>query len=205
MQRVPCQRIYSKIDHIKIRQKAWYQANIEALSKKWRAYGIENREKINQKSRAWYAANKDRVSENGRAWRSANREARAASCRNRRRMKYSADGKHTAFEVLSIFEHQRGLCAACNCKLLKSGRERFHVDHITPLLRGGSNDKYNLQCLCPFCNLSKGAKDPIQWAEQNGRLLLPCTFRHNLANQRRDVLDCPFAKQKTKHKKVYDP
>lgn len=160
-----------KIDHIKIRQKAWYQANIEALSKKWRAYGIENREKINQKSRAWYAANKDRVSENGRAWRSANREARAASCRNRRRMKYSADGKHTAFEVLSIFEHQRGLCAACNCKLLKSGRERFHVDHITPLLRGGSNDKYNLQCLCPFCNLSKGAKDPIQWAEQNGRLL----------------------------------
>jgi 5-methylcytosine-specific restriction endonuclease McrA len=40
-----------------------------------------------------------------------------------------------------------------------------------PLARGGSNDRLNLQCLCPQCNLSKNAKDPIAWAREQGRLL----------------------------------
>jgi len=40
-----------------------------------------------------------------------------------------------------------------------------------PLSRGGSNDKYNLQLLCPTCNLKKSAKDPIDFAQENGNLL----------------------------------
>ncbi|MGI9306110.1 MAG: HNH endonuclease [Gammaproteobacteria bacterium] len=32
----------------------------------------------------------------------------------------------------------------------------LHVDHITPLARGGGNDAGNLQTLCAACNLGKG-------------------------------------------------
>jgi 5-methylcytosine-specific restriction endonuclease McrA len=34
----------------------------------------------------------------------------------------------------------------------------LHVDHITPLARGGTNGKDNLQVLCRECNIGKGSK-----------------------------------------------
>lgn len=40
-----------------------------------------------------------------------------------------------------------------------------------PLARGGGNGIGNIQLLCPPCNLRKGSKDPIKWAQKNGRLL----------------------------------
>jgi 5-methylcytosine-specific restriction endonuclease McrA len=36
--------------------------------------------------------------------------------------------------------------------------DQFHIDHKTPISRGGSNDIGNLQILCPTCNMKKGAK-----------------------------------------------
>lgn len=40
-----------------------------------------------------------------------------------------------------------------------------------PLARGGSNWISNIQLLCPRCNTSKKALDPIVWAQREGRLL----------------------------------
>jgi 5-methylcytosine-specific restriction endonuclease McrA len=34
----------------------------------------------------------------------------------------------------------------------------YHVDHMTPLSRGGSNGPENLVCACRRCNLSKHNK-----------------------------------------------
>jgi 5-methylcytosine-specific restriction endonuclease McrA len=51
---------------------------------------------------------------------------------------------------------------------LKAG---FHVDHKIALANGGTNDRSNIELLCPPCNLRKHAKDPIVWARENGRLL----------------------------------
>ena len=39
----------------------------------------------------------------------------------------------------------------------------YHVDHITSLARGGENKDENIQLLCPKCNLSKGAKGPLEF------------------------------------------
>ena len=47
----------------------------------------------------------------------------------------------------------------------------YHVDHIQPLALGGSNDKANLQLLCPTCNLRKSAKHPVDFMRETGRLL----------------------------------
>lgn len=61
---------------------------------------------------------------------------------------------------------QAGRCACCRKRLAD-----FHVDHIVPLARGGTNDRRNMQVLCPSCNLDKGANDPIEFAQRQGRLL----------------------------------
>ncbi len=50
-------------------------------------------------------------------------------------------------EVLAI-----GICAIC------SSKERLEVDHITPVSRGGGNERGNLQPLCFICNRRKGAR-----------------------------------------------
>ena len=42
---------------------------------------------------------------------------------------------------------------------------------IKPLARGGTNQRTNLQLLCPPCNLSKSAKDPIDFMQSRGFLL----------------------------------
>jgi 5-methylcytosine-specific restriction protein A len=43
------------------------------------------------------------------------------------------------------------LCAIC-------GRPAEHLDHITPLIRAGTDHPTNLQPLCAECNLRKGAE-----------------------------------------------
>jgi len=43
------------------------------------------------------------------------------------------------------------------CRICKS-TDRLSIDHIIPVLHGGSSDDWNLQCLCGRCNSKKGAK-----------------------------------------------
>lgn len=167
-------------------KREWCKENKYRLLEKSRQWKLNNPEKVKAGARAYFAANKsaiaarnkarydadpEKFAEMQRAHRLANPAAFAARCRNRRAMKRAAEGTHTAEDIKAIFESQRGLCATCNKKLFKSGAKTFHVDHIQPLSKGGSNDKYNLQCLCQKCNTSKGAKNPEDWAAQNGRLI----------------------------------
>ena len=78
-----------------------------------------------------------------------------------------AVGVFNKSDVVKKLEQQKFKCVACNTNIKKN----YHVDHIVPLARGGTNWPDNIQCLCPSCNLSKNAKDPIKWAQENGRLL----------------------------------
>jgi len=87
--------------------------------------------------------------------------------RNSRSRRRGAEGKHTKKDVNQIYKLQFGKCINCKKKMGNT----FHVDHIIPISRGGSNYAKNLQILCPKCNLNKHAKDPIIWANENGRLL----------------------------------
>jgi hypothetical protein len=79
-----------------------------------------------------------------------------------------AIGSHTKAEIDDLFKRQRGCCASCRGKF-KNGF--FHRDHIMPLALGGTNDILNIQLLCAPCNLKKNARDPFEWAQENGRLL----------------------------------
>lgn len=69
--------------------------------------------------------------------------------------------------VRELLSMQRWKCAICR----KSVKNGYHLDHIEPLAKGGTNNPNNLQILCPPCNLSKGAKNPIDFMQSIGRLL----------------------------------
>lgn len=136
-----------------------------------RLWAKNNPEKHAEYQSAWKSENKERIASSNRKWQKENPEKISGHRRNRRAKRLMAEGCHTPEDIDAILFSQRGLCANCQSKLFKSGRQKFHVDHVMPLALGGSNWPENLQCLCPTCNLSKGAKHPDDWAAANGRLL----------------------------------
>lgn len=125
--------------------------------RKWRiANDNEFRDRINASNR-----------EAKREWKRNNPEIVQEHSRNRRARVVGAEGSHTADDINDIHARQKYKCAECGVSTMK----KKHIDHIMPLALGGSNWPSNLQILCPFCNDSKGAKHPIEWAARKGRLL----------------------------------
>ena len=59
-------------------------------------------------------------------------------------------GKSTKEE---LYKKQRGKCMYCGIKLTI---RYFHLDHKTPVARGGGDNIGNLQLLCAPCNGRKG-------------------------------------------------
>lgn len=85
--------------------------------------------------------------------------------RARRLAAINASAEHyTKGHVLYLFDKQQAKCMACGGDIA----DRFHVDHIYPLARGGSNGFSNIQLLCPTCNIRKHVKDPIAFLVENG-------------------------------------
>lgn len=68
--------------------------------------------------------------------------------------------------VAFLIRMQENRCAACKKKL-----NRYHVDHIIPIAKGGQHERSNVQILCPTCNSRKSAKDPIRFMQEMGFLL----------------------------------
>jgi 5-methylcytosine-specific restriction endonuclease McrA len=127
----------------------------------------KHKEKRLATAKRWRASNPELASQISREWKERNPEAAAALRRNYKARKREAEGHHTGDDIKMLMAAQRGKCAYCFTKLLPG----FHVDHIEPLSKGGSNWPSNLQLLCAQCNLSKRDKLPHVFAQESGRLL----------------------------------
>lgn len=62
---------------------------------------------------------------------------------------------------------QKMRCANCMESLVAG----YHLDHITPISKGGAHEMGNVQLLCPPCNRKKRDMLPHEWASLNGRLV----------------------------------
>lgn len=111
-------------------------------------------------SRKWRADNPGKSAALQKAWREKNPEKRRSNKRARKAAKRIT-------LVRELTKLQRGRCAYCRVRL----GDQFHVDHVTPLKRGGPDHRANLQLACVGCNQSKGARDPVEFAQSKGLLL----------------------------------
>jgi hypothetical protein len=57
-----------------------------------------------------------------------------------------------------IMERDGAVCIYCGCT-----DGPFHIDHVQPVARGGTDDPSNLVVACAFCNMSKGPKSLEEW------------------------------------------
>lgn len=72
-------------------------------------------------------------------------------------------GRHSKRDIERQYCSQKGKCWHCGKPL----NNKFHVDHLIPLSRGGTDFSNNIVCSCSECNLSKNNKLCSEW---NGRL-----------------------------------
>lgn len=130
-------------------------------------YYLRNRPASLAKNRAWYEKNREHALAQMAAHAKAHPEKVRANARNRRARERNAPGSHSGDDVLAILAAQRGRCGYCRIKL----GDHYHVDHIVALVKGGTNDRRNIQILCRLCNQRKHARDPIDFARIMGRML----------------------------------
>lgn len=151
-------------------KRAYREANKEQIASYQRSYNpeyrVRNAERLADYGYKWRARNSERRSLVRRAYREANPDKIRANEQRRRARLLNADGHYTGEDVRTQFERQKGHCYYCHEKL----GDKYHVDHIVPLARGGSNWPENIVIACRHCNESKGAKLPHEWP-QGGRLL----------------------------------
>lgn len=147
--------------------RAYYEKNKDIVKAKTSAYAKVNSTAVSERQAAYYEAHREERLAKQKAWSKANPDVRRAQSHKRRARALAASGEHTAADVRDIGRLQKWKCAICRCSL-KGGK---HVDHIVPLTKGGSNDRTNLQLLCPTCNVRKHAKDPIDYMQSRGFLL----------------------------------
>jgi 5-methylcytosine-specific restriction endonuclease McrA len=161
-----------------------------ARARRWRAKNPEKRreadkrqrekhhDKVLERTRSWRERNKDHVKQyikrydyhnrnrekaSARTcrWAKENPEKHLANCHKRRARVLGAEGFYTPEDIQKILADQNGLCVGINCG--KDISKRFTIDHIIPLVRGGSNWPANLQLTCKSCNCKKGKRTMEEW------------------------------------------
>jgi hypothetical protein len=152
------------------RVAAWEAANPDKV----RAQRAKRAAKHKVYAQRWYQTHRAEVIANVAAWAKANHDhVRTIAARRRaefpelhrtrnrlrHRRARAAPGTHNAQDILAQYEAQGGCCYWCG----KPVGASYHVDHVIPLTRGGSNGPENLVISCPTCNLRKGNKLPGEW------------------------------------------
>lgn len=178
-------KAYRKSDAAKDSRKRSVAKRPEHYAAKQRAWEAANREHRNERAREAYSRDpevgrskslrhlnrpgvREKVAQRAREAKKRPEVRARLNINKQNRWIRASGGKLSRGLIGQLMLLQRGKCANCNCDLSSSGHQ---MDHITPLVRGGEHMDRNIQLLCPPCNLKKNAKDPIIWAQEQGRLL----------------------------------
>lgn len=184
----PCQKEYaaayekSHRDERKAASARWRKANPERAKEMHAKYRAENPGKEKASGDRWHVEHPDsvkkanakyRAKHHGKVkeacdkWKAEHPENMRATWHKRRIQEKNAGGSFTVADIRALLKRQKEKCVVCRTDISKS----YHIDHVMPLSLGGSNDIWNIQLLCPFCNLSKKNKHPIAFMQSRGFLL----------------------------------
>ena len=132
----------------------------KARSKKWRK---KNPDKVKETNAKRYLVDPIKYRTQVKQWAHKNPgRRRAISIRyahNRRARIEGNGGSYTTDELNALMVSQGYSCFYCDKPFFHNTLDtKVHIDHMTPISRGGSNDISNIALSCPHCNLSKNAR-----------------------------------------------
>jgi len=145
----------------------YYVENRSAKLLYKKGYREKNKKRISKYRRQHYQLNKAKGIKTAMEWSIDHREEKRVSESNRRARKRLSRGNYTIEEIEHLKELQKNQCTCCKVSILN----KYHIDHIIPLSLCGQNDIFNIQLLCPTCNLQKKDKYPSDFMQSKGYLL----------------------------------
>lgn len=159
-------REYNKLYLKEWRKDPFNREKLKGYRKKWQN-AENNKDKVRGYDKKYKDTHKEICRARGREHYSRNKEhciliSAAYSktpkgrlvkrvCDNKRR---GAEGSFTAEDIKDLYSTQGGSCYYCSVDI-EGG---YHIEHMTPLSRGGRNDVSNICLACAPCNLRKHTK-----------------------------------------------
>lgn len=125
----------------------------KAAVERVKAWQKTNSEKTNAKNRAWRDANPERAKASREKWNLNNPTKRLERAQVRRARKLNAYIEPVNRTV--VYKQANGICGICGFPV---SYDKFHVDHIVPLSKGGMHCYANTQPAHARCNLKKSNK-----------------------------------------------
>lgn len=147
-------------EKVKERAKAWRAENAELVKLRAKEYRENNSERYKGYSIKWARKNAKRSALYNKRHREENPDLYREAVRRRRAKKRNAPTFQVSQrDIHRLLVRHSWCCAYCG----KSLAEGYHIDHVVPLSRGGSNSIGNYLPACPTCNDSKGSKFLYEW------------------------------------------
>lgn len=125
-----------------------------AYGREWYYFDLEQ---SRRREREYSQSNLDKVRENRRNAQRRYRNNHPEAVRARGIMSRKKKTGHP--EIQAMYQSQQGKCHYCDVML----GGHYEIDHVIPLLRGGTNTLENIVLCCPTCNRSKGTKISHEW------------------------------------------
>ena len=149
-------KIYSDKNATVLAKKSndWYYQNKPRASAKQKEYRIINAERLRLYFRTYNLVHKEDRSKWLKVYYSQNKHKYLHLGKERRaRVRNATIYLVTSKDIKKILSLP---CTYC-------GAKSAHVDHVIPLVKGGSHSIGNLTGACARCNLSKGSKFVMEW------------------------------------------
>ena len=134
--------------------KRWRQDNKEKLKKYKTEYYQKNKVDINKRVAKWRAEHKELHRARARRFHEQNPESGKVSRHRRRARIAKAGGRFTAEDIRNMYATQGAKCYYCSISI----EDGYHIDHMLPISRCGTNSPENLCLACAPCNFKKHTK-----------------------------------------------
>jgi hypothetical protein len=141
-------------DKKKALDKRNYEINGDKIRQRSKNYRLQNADELKKWHKEYRRTHKEPIANTKVNWRKANPEKFKAGIDRRRARKANA----TTY-LVSDKDLRRIMQKPC----IYCGSKPEHLEHIIPLVRGGSHGIGNLASSCAWCNLSKGSKFITEW------------------------------------------
>lgn len=148
--------------------KAWREANPERHSANYSKWATADPERHAKRLRDWRAIkeNAQKHRDWSKRWARLNPEQRKAiEVAGRARRRNAKTTIVSAADLRKMLDLQGSRCYYCQ-EPLAAG---MHLEHRTPIIRGGQHTLENLCWSCPTCNLRKGRKTEAEFSAWIGR------------------------------------
>ena len=141
----------------------WRLANLDKKRESVSRYIERDREHWREYQKSyhakWYKKNRrKKLAQNKKYIQNHPEVAQVASLvhnHNKRARRFGVAGTFSRADLDALWQAQKNRCVYCQKELTIKTR---WIDHIKPMIRGGSNTKNNLQWLCQSCSRRKGDK-----------------------------------------------